>query len=174
MGTRIGGFPVKVGWFDMRVRLPAPWRVVIGALAWCLSSVAVAQDAAEIQNDPTAIHLQMPAFMAPVEAPDGTRTSLPMTLFLEARMPGEARDVCRLMPRIQDAVMQDLYTRPVPRGEGGHMDLTGIGRRLTIAVNRCLGKYVSIVDVHAFEGVLVNGVAASKFTRLETCKSLKR
>ena len=111
--------------------------------------------------------------MAPVQTLDGDRATVPMTIFLETRLPEEARDLCRLEPRVQDAVMQDLFSNPVPLGANSHMNLAGIGDRLAIAVNRVLNP-IAIVDVHVFEGVPVNSMGGAKFAQWRLCRYLSR
>ena len=158
----------------MGVRTTTPLMVACWAMAWCLVWGTVdAQDVTGV-HDPLAIHVQLPSFMAPVLAPDGTRTTAAMTLFLEIRVPEEAREVCQMAPRVQDAVLQDLFARPVPQGAGNRMDLTGLGPRLAIAVNQALGRGIAIVDVHVFEGVMTSGTGATKFARWQMCRSPPR
>ena len=158
----------------MGVRTTAPRVMAILAMGWCLLRGAVAAQDVTGVHDPLAIHVQLPSFMTPVLAPDGTRTTAAMTLFLEIRVPEEAREVCQMAPRVQDAVLQDLFAHPVPQGAGNRMDLTGLGARLAIAVNQALGGRIAIVDVHVFEGVMTSGTGATKFARSQMCRSPSR
>jgi len=141
-------------------------------MAGCLLGAAAAQDLVNVHN-PDAPHVQLPSFMAPTQTANGGWATAPMTLLLEIRVTEDVRNVCRLLPRVQDAVMQDLFAHPVPQAPNGHMTLAGVGERLAIAVNGALAP-TTIVDVHVFEGVLANGPGGVKFTQRQTCRSSSR
>lgn len=156
----------QVGKFIMRVRIVAPVVMV-----WCLLGGAAAQE--PVAHNPDATHIQLPSFMAPVQTLDGGWATAPMTVFLETRLPEDARAVCKLVPRVQDAVMQDLFANPVPLDPNSRMKLAGIGDRLIVAVNRAL-NHSPIIDVHILEGVPGNGVGGAKFAQWKMCRYLPR
>lgn len=52
----------------------------------------------------------------------------------------EAQSVCSFLPRIRDAVLVELFRRPIPRGDRVGMDVESAAARLVAPLNQVLGK----------------------------------
>ena len=83
-------------------------------------------------------HLQLSSIMAPVRS-GGSLASVPITVVLKTTDADAVPAICGLTPRVNDAVLAELYRRPIQMNPNREMDLDEAGHRLKDPVNRALG-----------------------------------
>lgn len=85
--------------------------------------------------------IQFRSFMAPVGQPGiAARPCLRAVTLLVEVDKSEARGVCSFLPRIRDAVLVELFHRPIPPGDDVGMDVESAAARLVTPLNQVLGK----------------------------------
>jgi hypothetical protein len=84
-------------------------------------------------------HIQLSSVMAPVQAGRST-ASVPITVVLKTVDEQAVSVLCGLTPRINDAVLAELYRKPIAMKADREMDLEEAGRRLKDPINRAVGK----------------------------------
>lgn len=83
-------------------------------------------------------HIQLSSIMAPVRS-GGSLASVPITVVLKTTDAEAVPVICGLTPRVNDAVLAELYRRPITMKPDREMDLDEAGLRLKDPVNRALG-----------------------------------
>ncbi len=85
-------------------------------------------------------YLQLESFMAPVLYPGRQRSSsAPVTIILNVPNEGKVGAICRVTPRIRDAIMTSLFEKPIPV-KRGKAELGGTSVQLLEAINKSLGS----------------------------------
>jgi hypothetical protein len=146
-------------------------RILIQALAAVVfASASHAAGGAKKEGPAGAPTLDLTSFMAPVRMVDNTLAAKPFTVVLEIADSAVVTDVCRMMPRIMDAVLQDLYRMPIPMADEARMELKGLDERLRDVVNQALGREL-INATHVFQGMRSGGGGGgSKFANSRKCR----
>lgn len=120
-------------------------------------------------------HVQLTPMMAPVQKPTGrSMGSTAVTVVLEIPEADSVAKVCRVSPRVQDAINAAFYRHPIVFDKR-ELKLEEAGTRLVNPVNRALKKkYVS--NVFVFQGAHSMGAGSlSKlpFASVLGCRELK-
>lgn len=118
--------------------------------------------------------VQLRSMMAPAVSPTGILESAPVTLLLQARRPATPHDLCRMSPRIVDALVRTLYVNPIPIGRNREMDPSHIEPLLTEAANQALGRH-QVASVSVVEGARNLGRGAGSrlpFTTVLGCSEV--
>ena len=90
-------------------------------------------------------HVQLLPINAPIDYPSPNTT--PITIYLRVNDPEQVGAVCKNAPRIADAIMQELYARPIPVKDR-RVVLEGLPERLLKPVNKTFGKrMVSEIEI---------------------------
>ena len=124
---------------------------VFGALLVAITLAATLAPVAEAELEGEGSGLvQLRSMMALAVSPTGAVERAPVTLLLQARSPATSHDLCRMSPRIVDALVRVLAVNPIPMGRNRTIDPSDIEPLLTEAANKALGRHqvasVSVVD----------------------------
>ncbi len=85
-------------------------------------------------------YLQLESFMAPALYPGRSRPgSFPVTVILNVPEEDKVGAICRVTPRIRDAIMMSLFTKPIPIRRG-KAEMDGTSVQLLDAINKSLGS----------------------------------
>ncbi len=120
-------------------------------------------------------HVQLTSFMAPVLLPGRKRTvHTAITVILKIDDEKKVGAVCRVTPRIRDAMMQTLYETPIPSHDGRTVDLEGVDQQLLMAVNHALDQDL-VSEVFVMKGAVDMGSGAITLLPFSSsgCKELK-
>lgn len=95
-------------------------------------AVAKAEDLEKAQE---AIFVELDPLMAPVIVGSKVRQQVMLTLSVQVKNIGAKNDLVRIMPKLRDAMLRELFDKPLVRDEtDGTLDIPGIkGRMLTVA-----------------------------------------
>ena len=85
------------------------------------------------------VSIQLKFFMLPVVDQRGNRKTEPITIFLHVRENSHVRSVCRLVPRVRDAILQILIVDPL-HATGKRVHANGSQHIVVDRVNHSLGK----------------------------------
>lgn len=117
------------------------WTAIVVALSFAVSGAAAAEVKPKKPNIEDLItlpsHVQLLPINAPIDYPSPNST--PITIYLKAADPEQVGTVCKNAPRIADAIMQELFARPIPVKDR-RVVLDGLPERLLKPVNAALGK----------------------------------
>jgi flagellar basal body-associated protein FliL len=106
--------------------------------------------------DPGASYLEMKPLAAPVFADNEIAFNVLLTFSLELSDSSDRSEVARLMPRLRDAMVRDLYARGVRRRDGsGRFDLNGVKKRMLRIATRTIEDEM-IRDVLVVSVVRIN------------------
>lgn len=83
--------------------------------------------------------VQFRSFMAPVSQPGAGKPRLKAVTVIVEVGEGETDSVCFFMPRVRDAVLVELFRRPIVLGEDAAMDVEAVEARLLDPLNQALG-----------------------------------
>ncbi len=110
-------------------------------------------------------HIQLAPFMAPIRS-DGRRRPFlePVTLVLKVSTEAKPT-VCRLTPRIFDAVLRELHRKPIPADRKKNLRVEGAEGRLATPVSKALGG-TAIQRVYILPGAHPKNVAEEAARRL--------
>lgn len=115
----------------------------IAASAWAAEPVPKKPTLEDLITLPS--HVQLLPMNAPIDYTSPNTT--PITVYLKAADPEDVGTICRYAPRIADAIMQELYARPIPVKQR-HVILDTVPDRLLKPVNDALGKrLVSSIEI---------------------------
>lgn len=126
------------------------WTAIVVALSFVVSGAAAS---AEVKPKKPNIedlitlpsHVQLLPINAPIDYPSPNST--PVTIYLKVANPENVGAVCKNAPRIADAIMQELFAKPIPVKDR-RVVLDGLPERLLRPVNAALGKrMVSQVEI---------------------------
>lgn len=106
------------------------------------SKVGAGTDAA--RKLPEIAYIQLDPLAAPVIGGGRVRYNVMLTLSLEiGGGPEDKANVARLVPRLRDAMLRDLYARPVVRDEeSGRIDLESVKDRMFTVARNVVGERV--------------------------------
>ena len=153
-----------VKFFAMSIAL-----AVIGAaslFAWTGDPAAAsAKEKPETASLGGEVHIQLAPFMAPVRL-EGRGSSFrePVTLVLKIQAEA-APTVCRLTPRIYDAVLRELHRKPIPADRRKKLLVKTVEGRLAGPVSRAL-EGTEIQRVYLLIGAHPKNVAKDIARRL--------
>lgn len=85
------------------------------------------------------ISVQLKYFMLPVIDQRGKRRTEAVTIFLHVKKHGYVKSLCRVVPRVRDAVLQVLIADPLHR-KGNRIEVNGSRQLVIDHVNHSLGK----------------------------------
>lgn len=111
--------------------------VLLSVVSICLPSSAGGKSGDEKQDIP---HIVFPSFLAPGNSSQSERVNIPVTLVFEVTKETDAKRFCQMSPRLLDALMGDLYKKPIKMRKGRAINLPVLGARLTSIANRVLKK----------------------------------
>ena len=122
------------------------WLGIIGlaaALVIGMVPMGMAQTAEKKSvQESAASRVRLSAFSAPVMTRQGKKTSAFVAAVLDISDPAAVGDICRMSPRIKDALMVSLYKRPIKVVGPSKFDATDAKKQLTQAANSALGGSV--------------------------------
>lgn len=126
------------------------WAAVVAVLSLAVTgATAASEDASkkpsleEMFTLPS--HVQLLPINAPIDYPSPNST--PITIYLKVSNPEQVGAVCKNAPRIADAIMQELFAKPIPVKDR-RVVLDGLPERLLKPVNKSLGKrMVSQIEI---------------------------
>ena len=115
-------------------------RLLVGALAIAMLANATAQAQDSDAKDGVRL-IQLLAFMAPTRNTDtGKKDKAPITITLEVPEQDHVSIICRLEPRLRDALLETLFTYPIPMDAQRNLDVEGVRPHLLAATNRALRR----------------------------------
>jgi hypothetical protein len=92
-------------------------------------------------------YIQVDALTAPVIVRQRVRHHILLTLSIEVPRVSDKNQVARVMPRLRDAMLRDLYAAPIVREEdSGHLDLESLRERMLAVARQTVGTDI-IKDV---------------------------
>ena len=92
---------------------------------------------------PEAAYVQLDPLAAPVIGGGKVRYNVMLTLSVEVADPSHKADLARLMPRLRDALLMELYARPVTRNdESGRIDLESVKERMFTVAQDVVGQRI--------------------------------
>jgi len=95
---------------------------------------------AEPEKAGSGVFVQLEPLMAPVIVDGKIKMQVSVTLSLEVKDSDSRNEVARLLPRLRDAMLQDLYGTPVVGGDGeGAIDLPSLKSRMLAVARQLLG-----------------------------------
>ncbi|MBC8159437.1 MAG: hypothetical protein H8E94_08920 [Alphaproteobacteria bacterium] len=140
--------------------------VFVAAVFLCGPLLAAEKSDVEKSDNP---HIQLAAFPAPALNSSGKRFQFPMTLIFEVSKETDVRRFCRMSPRIRDAVMLEVFKKPIKMGKGQRMDLSAVAMRLTSVANGALGDK-TVVKTHVLNKVVSGRSGSANYSDWEICK----
>ncbi len=104
---------------------------------------AKAEAEAPSRTLPEAAYIQLDPLAAPVIGGGKIRYNVMLTLSVEVAEQSHKADVTRLMPRLRDAMLMELYARPVTRNdESGRIDLESVKERMFTVAREVVGEKI--------------------------------
>ena len=92
---------------------------------------------------PDTAYVQLDPLAAPVIGGGKVRYNVMLTLSVEVADQAQKPEIARLMPRLRDAMLMELYARPVTRDdESGRIDLVSVKERMFVVAQEIVGKKV--------------------------------
>lgn len=92
---------------------------------------------------PEAVYVQLDPLAAPVIGDGRIRYNVMLTLSVELADQDHKAEVSRLMPRLRDALLMELYARPVVRdADSGRIDLVSVKERMFQIARDVIGEAV--------------------------------
>ena len=116
-------------------------------------------------------HIQLSPLMVPVA---GRRTA-PVTIYLEAANKKYVGNICNNVPRIRDAIYQELSRNPVPVVQQ-KLVLKDIPHRIKGPMNAAIGGR-QIKEVFVVSGAVKmegGGISRLPFARINGCQSIRQ
>ena len=123
--------------------------VLLSVVSICLPSSAGEKTGNEKQDNP---HIVFPSFMAPGKGSQSERVKIPVTLVFEVTKETDAKRFCQMSPRLLDALMRDLYKKPIKMRNSRAINLPVLGARLTSVANGALKKE-TVLTTQVFDKV---------------------
>ncbi len=106
--------------------------------------------------DPGAGYVEMKPLSAPVFADNDIAFNVLLTFSLELSDTSYRDEVAKMMPRLRDAMVRDLYARGVSRrGGSGRFDLEGVKKRMLKIASRTVEEGM-IRDVLVVSAIRIN------------------
>lgn len=152
-------------------------KKVLVSLMTCvlLASAANAQTGSKSTSGKgvdASAQVQLLAFMAPTRnVSDGSADKAPVTITFEIPNQNHVAAVCRVTPRLRDALLQALFANPIAVADK-NLDMEGVKPFLLEATNKTLGgNMVSAVTVEA--GTMRVKGGGTKWAGVNGCKDVK-
>ena len=126
------------------------WAAVVAVLSLAVTGAAAASEVKPKKPNIEDLitlpsHVQLLPMNAPIDYPSPNST--PITIYLKVANPEQVGAVCKNAPRIADAIMQELFAKPIPVKDR-RVVLDGLPERLLKPVNKALGKrMVSQIEI---------------------------
>ena len=117
--------------------------------------------------------VQLLSFMAPIRKKSKRDpANMPITFTFEVVHKDDIRAVCRMAPRIRNAIMEVLYRRPLRIGADRKLDVRGLDRRVKKATNRALGRKL-VSGVIVTPGVQHMRTGGARFAGSIACAAIE-
>lgn len=98
-------------------------------------------EVAEGSVDDGSVYIQIDSLTAPVIVRQRVRHHILLTLSLEVPSMSDKNQVARVMPRLRDAMLRDLYAAPIVREEDtGHLDIESLRTRMIAVAKATIGS----------------------------------
>jgi flagellar basal body-associated protein FliL len=92
---------------------------------------------------PEVAYVQLDPLAAPVIGGGKVRYNVMLTLSVEIADQSHKAEIARLMPRLRDAMLMELYARPVVRDdESGRIDLESVKERMFTVAREVMGQKI--------------------------------
>lgn len=116
--------------------LAAVLAFILGVF-WSMPNVAETKEKKPKKSFALPTHVSL----RPFQAPTNSRyiQMAPITVFLEALDKAKIGEICRYQPRVMDAIMVELYRKPL-KIKGRSLDLTGVADSWLLPINQSLGN----------------------------------
>lgn len=133
--------------------------------------VALVAEVAALAEVP---RVQILPFIAPIDkANRNDPDSAPITLTFEVPDEDDVAKVCRMTPRIRDAINEELFARPLKIDGKRTLDLVGLEKRMLEAINKALGEsLVSAIIIESGGKPIQTGGA--KFAGANACVQINK
>ncbi|MBT3358987.1 MAG: hypothetical protein HN403_05110 [Rhodospirillales bacterium] len=141
--------------------------IFFSAVIFCRPLLAVEKSGADMSDNP---HVKLLSFLAPGLNSKGNRVQLPMTLVFEVSKETDVKRFCSMSPRIQDAIMREMFKKPVRVKKGWKIDRSDIAVRLTSVANGALGK-TTIVETHVYNKIVNYNSKLAKSAAWKVCNN---
>ncbi|MBL6946523.1 MAG: hypothetical protein ISR47_07785 [Rhodospirillales bacterium] len=151
------------------MRVVGIFVVFLSAVFFCGPILAEEKSGAETPGNP---HVRLSSFLAPGRNANGERVNIPMTLVFEIIRDADVKQFCWMSPRILDAVMQDVFKKPITVRDSRTLDLSILGTRLTTVANKALGKR-TIIDTHVFASAMSGDMGKMNAVEWQKCKGAR-
>ncbi|MCP5368947.1 MAG: hypothetical protein H6907_07365 [Hyphomicrobiales bacterium] len=149
------------------------------ALTVLLLLLAAAVPAAGSESAPPAAdgppRVQLAAFMAPLAQSKLTSArATPLSLILTVAEGADVGDLCQISPRLRDALLAELYERPIPVDRHRRPDLTGLDERFRQVINGVVGTpaVASVLVMHGAKSLGGGAAAKLPFTQVLGCRAI--
>jgi hypothetical protein len=149
-------------------------RLLVGVLAIAMLANATAQAQDSDAKEGGGVRLiQLLAFMAPTRNTDtGKKDQAPITITLEVPRKDQVEFICRLEPRLRDALLETLFTYPIPMDARRNLDFEVVRAHLLAATNRALRRDI-VTGVLVETGVKHVKTSGSKFAGAVGCRDVR-
>lgn len=115
--------------------------VLVTASSPAEASAAKKEGADESRKLPETAYVQLDPLAAPVIGGGKVRYNVMLTMSLEVGDQEQKASISRLMPRLRDAMLMELYARPVVRDdESGRIDLLNVKERMIGVAREVVGR----------------------------------
>lgn len=102
---------------------------------------AAAAAAKELAEAHEAIFVELAPMMAPVIVGSKVKQQVMLTLSVQVKNVGAKNDLVRIMPKLRDAMLSELFDKPLVRDQSnGTLDIPGIKDRMLAVAHRLLEK----------------------------------
>ena len=105
---------------------------IVSVVSFCLPATAEGKTGDQKRENP---HIVFSSFFAPGNSSQSKRVNVPVTLVFEVTKGTDTKRFCQNSPRILDAVMRDLYKKPIKIRKNRAINLPVLGARLTSVAN---------------------------------------
>jgi hypothetical protein len=139
-GTIVGG---------TKMRIVGAIITIVSVVSFCLPATAEGKTGDQKRENP---HIVFSSFFAPGNSSQSKRVNVPVTLVFEVTKGTDTKRFCQNSPRILDAVMRDLYKKPIKIRKNRAINLPVLGARLTSVANGAIKKD-TVVTTQVFDKV---------------------
>ncbi len=124
------------------------------------------------QSAPQPANIQLLSFLAPVRsAEDPSLRETPVTVFLDVADQALVPAICELSPRLRDAFMEALHSKPIPVTADRKLNTAAVEPMLLTAANKALRQnVVQAVTLTAGTQRLAGASSRSRATALGCSK----
>jgi len=105
--------------------------------------LGVSAGAVAAQTTPTPANIQLLSFLAPIRsAEDPSLREAPVTVFLDVADQSLVPAICELSPRLRDAFMEALHSKPIPVTADRKLNTAAVEPMLLTAANKALRQNI--------------------------------